>query len=176
MREFDTGATRDSDDGKLDYRGFLSPKALKTFAEYMHKHRIQANGELRSGSNWKKGIPTDAYMESMWRHFFDVWDLYDDGDTGPDFIEALCALFFNVQGMLHEAPKTGLDQFPTVALPHGGLNVWNITEPAQVRDMVNGLWVAGQSTSAGSKPPIIAFDDDWTPEEGSDERDDGPNC
>jgi hypothetical protein len=42
-----------------------------------------------------------AYMKSMWRHFFDVWWNYRH--DGPQEVkeEALCALMFNVQGMLH---------------------------------------------------------------------------
>lgn len=102
MRTFDSGATRDNAEGKLDYSGFLSPQALKAFAEYMHMHRIQADGELRASDNWKKGIPEKAYMESMWRHFWDVWSLQTGGQADVDLKTALCALFFNVQGMLHE--------------------------------------------------------------------------
>ena len=41
MRKFETGATRNLDDGKFDFDGFLSPLTLKRFAEYMHKHRKQ---------------------------------------------------------------------------------------------------------------------------------------
>jgi len=35
VRTFDTGATRDTEDGKLDYEGFLSGRVLKRYAEYM---------------------------------------------------------------------------------------------------------------------------------------------
>src|SRR5687768_4320669 len=35
MREFETGATRNLDNGKLDYEGFLSPLVMERFAEYM---------------------------------------------------------------------------------------------------------------------------------------------
>ncbi len=102
MRHFDTGATRDSDDTKLDFEGFLSPIALKAFAEYMHKNRFQADGVIRDSDNWQKGIPLDAYMKSMWRHFFAVWEGHR---TGIKNTEDLCALLFNVQGMLHELIK-----------------------------------------------------------------------
>jgi len=104
MRQFDTGATRDLDDDKLDFEGFLSPTAMMAFASYMHEHRKTANG-LRASDNWQKGIPMDAYMKSMWRHFFDVWALHREvpgcAETA-DMVEALCALMFNVQGYLHE--------------------------------------------------------------------------
>lgn len=101
-RTFSTGATRDTNEGKLDFRGFLSPSVIKRYAEYMHKNRIQSDGELRAGDNWKKGIPKDTYMESMWRHFFSVWDGFENG---ADIDEELCALLFNVCGMLHERLK-----------------------------------------------------------------------
>lgn len=72
IRTFDTGATRDTDEGKLDFEGFLSPLALERFAEYMNKHRQQSDGSLRDSDNWQKGIPVKQYMKSMWRHFFAV--------------------------------------------------------------------------------------------------------
>lgn len=101
MRTFDTGATRDNDEEKVDYEGFLSPEVLKAFGEYMHEHRFQADGKMRASDNWQKGIPLDAYMKSMWRHFFDVWyqHRYNAEQVATD---SLCALLFNVQGYLHE--------------------------------------------------------------------------
>jgi hypothetical protein len=103
IRTFETGATRDSDDGKLDFDGFLSPSVIKRYALYMHQHRVQTDGTLRSSDNWKKGIPIEQYMKSMWRHFFDVWTLHSKGDIKTEVAEeALCALLFNVSGMLHE--------------------------------------------------------------------------
>ena len=40
IRTFETGATRDTELGKLDYEGFLSPTVLKAYAEYLNKHRV----------------------------------------------------------------------------------------------------------------------------------------
>lgn len=108
MREFDTGATRDTEEGKLDYEGFLSPAVLKRFAEYMHQHRVQADGKLRASDNWQKGIPKEAYAKSLWRHFMDFWGLHRAVTTphGQDAQEdALCAMLFNIQGYLHELLK-----------------------------------------------------------------------
>ncbi len=102
MRHFDTGATRDTDEGKLDYEGFLSPIVLKRFAEYMHEHRKQADGNLRASDNWQKGIPVSAYMKSMWRHFADVWLAYRGEAIPGTYEDALCALLFNTMGILHE--------------------------------------------------------------------------
>ena len=99
MRKFDTGATSDSDSEKLDFEGFLSPIVLERYAQYMHKHRKQADGSLRDSDNWQKGIPKDVYMKSMWRHFFAVWKSHRSGSVSKD---DLCALLFNVMGYLHE--------------------------------------------------------------------------
>ena len=107
MREFETGATRDSDDGKYDYEGFLSPLVLARYAEYMHKNRVQADGSLRSSDNWQKGIPLTAYMKSGWRHFMDWWRLHRAVARGgavleDDLQEAICGVLFNAMGYLHE--------------------------------------------------------------------------
>ena len=102
MRAFATGATRDTDAGKLDYEGFLSPAVLEAFAAYMHTHRVQSDGNLRDSDNWQKGMPLDVYMKSMWRHFMDVWKAHRGLPTSVDHVEALMALMFNVQGMAYE--------------------------------------------------------------------------
>jgi hypothetical protein len=103
MRQFDTGATRDTDDGKIDYDGFLSPLVLERFGRYMLTHQVQADGHKRASDNWQKGIPQDAYMKSGWRHFMAWWkhhrDIHDPHETVED---SLCALIFNAQGYLHE--------------------------------------------------------------------------
>jgi len=105
IREFDTGATRDTSDDKLDFEGFLSPIVLERFAEYMHKHRFQADGEKRASDNWQKGMPKDAYMKSAFRHFMDLWKEHRGHDSREGVEDALCALMFNIQGYLHEHLK-----------------------------------------------------------------------
>lgn len=107
MREFETGATRNDNEGKLDFEGFLSPEVLKSFAKYMHKNRKVDDGSLRDSDNWQKGIPKDAYMKSMFRHFMDVWSFHR-GSSG-DQEENLTALLFNVMGYLHELLKERRD-------------------------------------------------------------------
>jgi hypothetical protein len=105
MREFATGATRNDDADKLDYEGFLHPGVEQRFAEYMHRHRMQADGKMRAGDNWQKGIPIESYKKSLPRHIHDVRMLIkglDPSEEGVDLEEALCAVAFNVNGMLHE--------------------------------------------------------------------------
>ena len=104
-RTFNTGATRDTDEGKFDYEGFLSPLVLERYAEYMNKHRTQSNGELRDSDNWQKGIPKLVYIKSGWRHFFDWWKAHRKYTTRDTMEDILCALMFNVMGYLHEVLK-----------------------------------------------------------------------
>jgi hypothetical protein len=113
-RVFDTGATRDTDEGKLDFEGFLSPLVIERYAEHMHVARKMPDGTMRDSDNWQRGIPLTVYMKSMWRHFFAVWKLHRGlkvtevvrGETIVKDIETeLCALRFNVDGMLHEILK-----------------------------------------------------------------------
>jgi hypothetical protein len=105
MRTFETGATRNDDQEKLNYAGALSPIALKAFVEYMHKHRFQPDGSIREAGNWKKGMTLQSYMESGARHFQDWWMEYEGYESREGLIDALCGLLFNVQGYLHETLK-----------------------------------------------------------------------
>lgn len=106
MREFETGATRNNEEGKLDYEGFLSPLVLERYARYMDKHRYQTDGRVRNSDNWQLGIPQDAYMKSAWRHFMEWWKGHRNYiDKDDNFEEAICALIFNASGYLHEYLK-----------------------------------------------------------------------
>ncbi len=105
MRQFDTGAIRDSEEGKPDYEGYLSPTVLACFGAYMLRHQTQADGSLRNGDNWQKGIPRSVYMKSGFRHFMEWWRIHRNGAAPELLNEALCALLFNVMGYLHEHLK-----------------------------------------------------------------------
>jgi hypothetical protein len=104
IRTFETGATRDTDEGKFDYEGFLSPAVLFRFAAYMHRNRRMRDGSLRASDNWQKGIPQEQYVKSLFRHFHTVWWLHRKGLRFEDcFQEALCGVIFNAMGLLFEA-------------------------------------------------------------------------
>ena len=105
VRQFDSGATRDTDEGKLDYEAFLSPLVLERYAQHLHKHRVQSDGTLRDGDNWQKGIPKSVYMKSMWRHFMAVWSKHRSTYSPEEMEEDLCSLIFNAMGYLHELLK-----------------------------------------------------------------------
>lgn len=105
VREFDTGATRDTAEGKLDPEGFVHPMVMKQFYKYMNMNRLQSNGKLRASDNWQKGIPKQAYMKSLKRHVDDVWLDHRGFETESGLIAALCGVMFNAMGYLHEELK-----------------------------------------------------------------------
>ena len=113
IRTFDTGATRDTVAGKLDYVKALCPLVLRRYVQYLDKHRLQPDGSMRDFDNWKKGIPQETYHSSKGRHFFATWLLsegYEVSDNhGPvDEEDALCGEIFNAMGKLREILRAKL--------------------------------------------------------------------
>ncbi|MBW2596977.1 MAG: hypothetical protein JRC93_13630 [Deltaproteobacteria bacterium] len=119
MRTFDSGATRDSDAGKPDYEGFLSPLVIARFGEYMLKHQVQADGETRASDNWKNGFGEnhlDVCMSSLLRHVMDVW-LEHEGYPSRDGMEAaINATLFNLMAYQHQRILKERDTSATKAL------------------------------------------------------------
>lgn len=112
VRTFDTGATRSPLGDKLCYSRFFDPRVLKLRAEYMHRHRTQTDGKLREPDNWKRGIDQASYVDSLMRHFMDVWLWaagYQDEMT-EDIKTAIIACMFNLEGLLHEIMKEEAEQ------------------------------------------------------------------
>jgi len=126
LRRFSTGATRDTDTGKPDFEGFLSPLTLRRYGEYMHSHRVQPDGSVRDSDNWQRGIPLDAYMKSAFRHFLDAWSEHRGVKTEAGLEESLCALIFNASGYLHEVlkAKANADGIPQAKVDH----FWSVME------------------------------------------------
>ena len=104
-RTFKGGATRDTDEGKLDIEAFISPIVTQRYCEYMHSNRKQSDGSLRDGDNWQKGIPIPAYMKSLTRHIEDVKLANRGYDISSDLETSICASIFNLQGYLFELLK-----------------------------------------------------------------------
>lgn len=115
-RQFESGANRDSDLGKLDFEGFLSPIVLERYSQYLNGHRKLPDGTLRDSDNWQKGMTTTVYMKSGLRHVFDVWAahrgyrIFNPKTEEPiDIEDAICAIIFNFSGylleLLHERLK-----------------------------------------------------------------------
>ena len=104
IRRFYSGATRDTADDKLDYARFLSPWVIRRYCEYLQKHRVQSDGNMREPDNWKKGIPVDVYLSSLMRHVHTVWEAHQT-DPSRDIQEELCAVIFNAMGWLYETRR-----------------------------------------------------------------------
>ena len=105
IREFKSGATRDTEEGKLDFEGFFSPIVMEKFAEYMNRHRKQSDGVLRDSDNWQKGFGKDHFkvcMKSWWRHFFDTWKEHRGLKSSEGMEEALMGSLFNNMAYAHE--------------------------------------------------------------------------
>ena len=110
IRTFDTGATRDTDQNKLDYTRALSPIVLERYVKYLNKHRKQPDGSTRDFDNWKKGLPFRESFSSLGRHHIDVWKMIEgfpaEDNHGPCNIDdTLCAIIFNATTMLYERLK-----------------------------------------------------------------------
>lgn len=105
-RTFDTGASRDTDDGKLDFEGALNPEVLHAFVVYMASHSTMTDGSTRSADNWQKGFPEDVIVKSLLRHVMDLWRLHrgawverpEDGKV-VDWTDALGGAMFNLQAL-----------------------------------------------------------------------------
>ena len=105
MREFKTGATRNISVGKLDYEGFNCPLVDERYAQYLNKHRVQADGKLRESDNWQKGIPLKVYIKSLYRHFVDFRKAHRGYKVEESIEDLICAIIFNAKGYLHEILK-----------------------------------------------------------------------
>jgi len=108
IRKFDTGASRDSNEGKYDYEAFLSPLVIEEYAKYMHKNRKMSDGSLRDGDNWQMGFGDKHYdvcAKSAWRHFFDFWKEHRGLQSREDMDSAICGLLFNLMAYYHKLLK-----------------------------------------------------------------------
>lgn len=105
LRTFDSGATRDTAENKLEPWGFTSALAEQRFCEYMHAHRTQSDGSLRDSDNWKRGFGEDVLMHSLSRHILDlrlIWEGHPERARTGDKQETLCAIIFNATALLRE--------------------------------------------------------------------------
>jgi len=88
-QRFDTGAVRDTQEGKPRY-DLISPLALHRIAMLMMR------GAVKYGDrNWEKGMPQDRLLASAMRHLY-AW--INKPDDGEDHLAAVC---FNVMAIMH---------------------------------------------------------------------------
>lgn len=88
-RQFESGAVRDSNEGKS------RPDLISPYFTERLGHRL-AYG-IKQGypaHNWEKGIPTEAFLESLERHLV----AYKMGKTDEDHAAAIA---FNIMGIIH---------------------------------------------------------------------------
>lgn len=105
IRKFKTGATRDTNEGKNDYEGFLSPIVIEAYGNYMNKHRKQSDGSLRDSDNWQKGFGDKHFevcIKSLWRHFLDMWFEHRGYRSREGIDNAICGIMFNVMAYYHQ--------------------------------------------------------------------------
>ena len=95
MRMFETGAIRDTDEGKLDVEAYLSPEFIRAFSVFMHFHQQLPDGTRRNGDDWQKGMPLDVLMKSATRHHLDWWIAHRDGQTAEGRLWSIFGLVFN---------------------------------------------------------------------------------
>jgi len=111
IRSFKTGATRDSEEGKPDYEGYLSPLVIEAYGKYMTKHRKQSDGSLRDSDNWQKGFGENHFavcMKSLWRHFMDLWMEHRGLKSREGLEDALMGIMFNTMAYAHKYLKEKL--------------------------------------------------------------------
>jgi len=72
VRKFESGATRDTSNGKFEYVGFMHPLGDYSFARYMHQHRFQSDGTMRDSNNWWNGFGFETIIQSLARHVEDL--------------------------------------------------------------------------------------------------------
>lgn len=90
--KFSTGAQRDDSTGR-GYYECLPPEAIDRDAKLYEKGAKQYGKH-----NWRKGIPSSRFMQSLLRHAF----RYLDGDRSEDHMSAIR---FNAAGIMYNEQK-----------------------------------------------------------------------
>jgi hypothetical protein len=114
-KTYDSGAIRSDDGDKIDPEASLSPLAVLMYCEYMKKHTLLPDGSKRLFDNWQQGFPKDRLIKSLLRHSLDLWLYQRDfaGAAVESEDDALSAIFFNVQTLMHQRMKEKLSKADT---------------------------------------------------------------
>lgn len=97
VRNFPTGAMRDTEEGKAHFVECLSFLAMARFGRYM----LTCEGKYPP-DNWRKGIPVKEYEQSMMRHIHKYFANKYEGASFEPEVDHLSAALFNLRGILHE--------------------------------------------------------------------------
>jgi hypothetical protein len=88
IRKFDSGAVRDSNEGKS------RPDLISPYFTDRLGHRLALGAKKYQERNWEKGIPDAAFLESLERHLVS----YKMGKQDEDHAAAIA---FNIMGIIH---------------------------------------------------------------------------
>jgi hypothetical protein len=103
IRTFESGAIRDSGEGKEDYIETISWIAMKRYAQYMTGKKSKYGA-----GNFKKGIPIESYESSLLRHIQKyLANKYENGNVEKEE-DHLSAILFNAFGIIHEEERAKL--------------------------------------------------------------------
>ena len=103
--EFETGATRETKEGK-GLPALIYPGLLLRLAKW-----LEIGAKNHGARNWEQGIPSESYLNSDYRHTI----AYHMGDRSEDH---LAAKLFNTMGLIYnEEQKPELCDLPCY-LPH----------------------------------------------------------
>lgn len=101
ITKFNTGAIRDSQEGKEDYIETIPWASMKRFAKYMTSKKAKYGA-----GNFKKGIPISSYEQSLLRHIQKYIENKYEGGTVEVNEDHLSAIVFNVFGIMYEERNT----------------------------------------------------------------------
>ena len=103
IRTFNSGATRDTDEGKLDFEAALSPIVMERFVLYMSKNRLQPNDVVRECDNWQ-GLfgpkHLNVCLKSAMRHLWAWWKAHRGYKVKDGLEDAVCGVIFNAMAYL----------------------------------------------------------------------------
>lgn len=105
IREFGTGATRNTAEEKPDYEGYLNPLVIEAFGKYMLKHQKQTDGSMRGSDNWQNLFGEkhfDVCIKSLWRHFLDLWREHRGYKSREGLDNALNGILFNTMAYYYK--------------------------------------------------------------------------
>jgi len=87
-RKFDTGAQRDTGEGKLRMSLLPQPELKRVMRRYLE------GAEKYGENNWMKGMPLSVYFDCAHRHLERWWRGEDDEDHAAAVVwNMLCAMY-----------------------------------------------------------------------------------
>ena len=139
--QFETGALRDTADGKGRY-DLIPGDALKRIAQLYERGAKKYNDR-----NWEKGIPASRCMDSMLRHAHQASEalaLCQNGDANEDPEDHLAAVCFNAMALMAYEERGMIDRFIGVT-PEEDLEPEDHEEEEEGEDIVVGGEVTVQA-------------------------------